>query len=102
MNQHYKLRLTRLLGAFWLLVFFTTSAVARVSSTYSFTSSIRAYKPIVCGTVVSTSTDEVVSYPIQNIGFPFVYNLQAFTTVGVQSNGHVTLGHWQLIPIQSA
>jgi len=95
MNQHYKLRLTRFLGAFWLLVFLATSAVARVSSTYSFTSSIKTYKPIVCGALLSTSTDEVVSYPLQNIGIPFVYNLQALTIFGVHSNGYVTL--WALV-----
>ena len=92
MNQHYKLRLTRLLIAFSLLIFLATSAVARVSSTYSFTSSIRTYKPIICVSVVSTSTDEVVSSLIQKIVFPLVYNRKAFTTEGVETNGYFTLG----------
>jgi hypothetical protein len=93
MNQHYKLRLTRLLSALSLLLVFATSAVAQVSSTYSFTSTLGTYTPITGGTVLSgTLTDDDVNYPIQPIGFNFNYNGQVFTTVGVQSNGHITLG----------
>ena len=93
MNQHYKLRLTRLLSAFSLLVFFATSAVAQVSSTYSFTSTLGTYTPITGGTILSvTNADDDNTYPIQPIGFNFNYNSQVFSSVGVSANGFIRLG----------
>ncbi|MFN9115554.1 MAG: hypothetical protein ACK5XN_36320, partial [Bacteroidota bacterium] len=92
MKQAYKPNISRLFIAFSLLLLGTLTSFAQVSSTYTFTSSSGTYTPITGGTVLSTASDDDVSYPVQNIGFTFNYNGQSFTTVGVQSNGHITLG----------
>lgn len=67
--------------------------VASVADDYLFSSTMDVYSPLVGGTVLSnTTTDDDVSYPLQNIGFNFNYNGATYTQIGVQTNGNIRLG----------
>ena len=68
---------------------------AQVNATYTFSQSNGTYTPITGGTVLLAQSPTFISdvlYPSQPIGFSFVFNGTAYTSVGVSDNGYIWFG----------
>ncbi len=80
----------------WLMLLVMAGSINRVKAdplTYTFSQSSGVYSPI-AGTILSGSnlyTDDT-NFPLQNIGFTFVYNGTPYTTVGISANGYIRFG----------
>lgn len=71
------------------------AASAQVGTFYSFTQTAGTYTPITGGTLLATATSTVslddVTYTVA-LPFTFPYDLASYTTVQVQTNGHIAFG----------
>jgi hypothetical protein len=80
---------------FILLTLFLISnySWAQVSN-YAFSQSVGTYTPVSGGTVLSSLgvANDDNQYSGVPIGFTFVYNGANYTTIGVNSNGYITMG----------
>jgi hypothetical protein len=77
---------------FCLLIIAAVGSVRAQVSGYTFSQRNQTYTPITGGTLLfSGTTDDAIS-PSTAIGFSFVYNTVAYTTIKVNSNGWASFG----------
>jgi hypothetical protein len=96
-NQIYKIKKTgsgksKILMLIICMIVFSFKMDAQVNL-YNFAQTSGTYTAIT-GTTLSGSTASTddTNFPLQNIGFSFVYNGTSYTQVGISANGYVCFG----------
>ncbi|MBU3663828.1 MAG: hypothetical protein FGM41_11625, partial [Bacteroidetes bacterium] len=95
MNSNFnKFKLAKKLFLLLLLIAIGQTRILAQVSGYGFSSSTGTYTPITGGTILSALgvANDDNTYPNVPIGFTFAYNGVNYTTVGVNSNGYITMG----------
>ena len=98
LTNHVKLVLFRLLlikkvslGILLITCVFFSSLTKAAVNNYIFSSSVANYLPI-SGTVLFSGVWDDENSPLINIPFSFIYNGNPFNSIGISSNGFLTLG----------